>query len=99
LARSVALPPQLFSHNDQQVEWQTAIEDQPAKTGWGGRSADLLYSANTLNNVSMNISLAGTNIFETGNVINEYNVSTGGAISLNISGSNPGPPSFRPSRT
>jgi len=91
LARSVALPPQLFSHNDQQVEWQTAIEDQPAKTGWGGRSADLLYSANTLNNVSMNISLAGTNIFETGNVINEYNVSTGGAISLNITGSNPGP--------
>ena len=91
LARSVALPPQLFSHNDQQVEWQTAVEDQPAKTGWGGRTADLLYSANTLNNVSMNISLAGNNVLETGNVINEYNVSTNGAISLNISGSNPGP--------
>ena len=89
LNHSVAVPPQLFSHNDQQVEWQTSIEDQPPKTGWGGRTADLLYSA--ANNVSMNISLNGTNIFETGNVVNEYSVSTGGAISLNIPGSGTGP--------
>jgi uncharacterized protein (DUF1501 family) len=91
LNHSVALPPQLFSHNDQQVEWQTSVEDQPAKTGWGGRSADLLYSLNANNAVSMNISLSGANTFEVGNVINEYNVSTNGAISLNISGSAPGP--------
>ncbi|HEX4796572.1 MAG TPA: DUF1501 domain-containing protein [Humisphaera sp.] len=84
-AHSVALPPQLFSHNDQQVEWQTSIEDQPAKTGWGGRSADLLYSLNGNNQVSMNISLAGANTFETGNTINQYNVSTSGAIALNVS--------------
>jgi uncharacterized protein (DUF1501 family) len=81
----------LFSHNDQQLEWQTSIEDQPPKTGWGGRSADLLYSLNTNNAVSMNISLAGTNTFETGNIINEYNVSTSGAISLNIPTSGAGP--------
>lgn len=91
LARSVALPSQLFSHDDQQVEWQTSIEDQPAKTGWGGRCADLLYSMNSNNNVSMNISLAGANTFEVGNVINEYNVSTSGAVSLNIPGSGTGP--------
>ena len=89
--RSVAVPPQLFSHQDQEIEWQTSIDDQPPKTGWGGRSADLLYSLNTNNNVSMNISLAGANTFEVGNVINEYNVSTNGAISLNISGSGTGP--------
>jgi uncharacterized protein (DUF1501 family) len=88
---SVAKPPQLFSHNDQQLEWQTSIEDQPPKTGWGGRSADLLYSLNGSNNVSMNISLAGANTFEVGNVINEYNVSTSGAISLNIPTSGSGP--------
>ncbi|MDB5291282.1 MAG: hypothetical protein JWL69_2523 [Phycisphaerales bacterium] len=82
--RSVATPSQLFSHNDQQLEWQTSIEDQPSKTGWGGRSADLLYSLNSNNNVSMNISLAGTNTFESGNIINEYNVSSSGAISMNI---------------
>ena len=89
--RTVAVPPQLFSHSDQQVEWQTAAEDQQPKTGWGGRSADLLYSLNSSNNVSMNISLAGTNIYQTGEVINEYNVSTGGAVSLNIPTSGQGP--------
>jgi len=91
LNHSVAVPPQLFSHNDQQIEWQTSVEDQPPATGWGGRSADLLYSLNNSNNVSMNISLSGANTFEVGNVIHEYNVSTNGAISMNISGSSPGP--------
>src|SRR5688572_20340114 len=62
LNRTAALPPQLFSHNDQQVQWQTSVPDQPSKTGWGGRAADLFY-ANNASNVSMNISLAGTNIF------------------------------------
>jgi uncharacterized protein (DUF1501 family) len=79
-----AIPPQLFSHPDQQLEWQTSIEDQPPKTGWGGRTADLLYSLNSSNNVSMSITLAGSNTFEVGNVINQYSVSPGGAVSLNI---------------
>jgi uncharacterized protein (DUF1501 family) len=82
--RTSAIPPQLFSHSDQQIEWQTSIEDQPAKTGWGGRTADLLYSMNTSNNVAMNISLGGTNTYQVGNVVHEYSVSPGGAVSLNI---------------
>ena len=84
LAKSVAVPQQLFSHQDQQIEWQTCVNDGPSKTGWGGRTADLLYSLNGNNKVSMNISLAGANTFEVGNVINEYNVSTSGAVSLNL---------------
>jgi uncharacterized protein (DUF1501 family) len=89
--RTVAVPPQLFSHSDQQIEWQTAIEDQAPKTGWGGRCADLLYSANTDNSVSMNISLAGSNTFEIGDTIHEYNVSSSsGAVSLNIPTGSPG---------
>jgi uncharacterized protein (DUF1501 family) len=35
------LPPQLFSHSDMQMHWQTMIPDQPADTGWGGRMADM----------------------------------------------------------
>ena len=84
-SNSYAKPSQLFSHNDQQVEWQTSIEDQASATGWGGRSADLVYSLNGNNNVSMNISLAGANMFLTGKTINEYSVSSAGAISLNSS--------------
>src|SRR5579883_158883 len=30
------VPMQLFSHSDQVNQWQSAIPDQPATTGWGG---------------------------------------------------------------
>lgn len=33
-------PYQLFSHSDQIAQWQTAIADRIAQTGWGGRTAD-----------------------------------------------------------
>jgi uncharacterized protein (DUF1501 family) len=84
LNKSAAVPPQLFSHNDQQVQWQTSVPDKPMKTGWGGRCADLLWSMNTNATVSMSISLAGTNTWEVGNVISEYNVGTGGPTGMNI---------------
>ena len=90
-AKSVAVPQQLFSHQDQELQWQTSIEDGPSKTGWGGRTADLLNSLNGNNKVSMNISVAGSNTLEVGNVVNEYNVSTNGAVSLNIPTSGTGP--------
>ena len=31
-ARSVPLPPQLFSHSDQQVQWQHSVPDKPTAT-------------------------------------------------------------------
>jgi uncharacterized protein (DUF1501 family) len=76
------LPPQLFSHADQQVEWQTSWPDAPPKTGWGGRLADLLTSFNGTSAISMSISLAGTNTFQVGNNVFEYQVSPGGVIGL-----------------
>jgi uncharacterized protein (DUF1501 family) len=75
-------PPQLFSHNDQQVQWQTSIPDQQSRTGWGGRCADLLHSLNGNSTVSMSISLSGANTFEVGNVVNQYAISTNGTIGL-----------------
>lgn len=47
LAGSAAVPHQLFSHADQQVEWQTSVPDQTSLTGWGGRMADVLQSLNS----------------------------------------------------
>jgi len=43
---TAALPPQLFSHSDQTLHWQTSIPDQPPQTGWGGRVADMLRALN-----------------------------------------------------
>jgi uncharacterized protein (DUF1501 family) len=87
LANSVALPPQLFSHADQEVQWQTSVPDRPPATGWGGRCADLLDTYNPKNGsndlLSMCISLAGTNTFEVGATVQQYSVSSNGVVSLN----------------
>jgi uncharacterized protein (DUF1501 family) len=79
-------PPQLFSHADQQTQWQTSIPDQPPTTGWGGRCADLLNSVQPNAPISLMVSLAGANTFEVGNIVSQYSVSTSGAISLSMPG-------------
>jgi len=82
LSGGAAVPPQLFSHADQSVQWQTSVPDQPPRTGWGGRLADLLHSLNGNSQISLNISIAGTNTFEVGNTVLPYNVSSNGSIGL-----------------
>jgi uncharacterized protein (DUF1501 family) len=84
LSGSPAAPPQLFSHADQQTQWQTSIPDQPPLTGWGGRCADLLASVQPGAPISLMVTLAGANIFEVGNIVSQYSVSTSGAISLSM---------------
>ena len=88
LAGGAAVPPQLFSHSDQSVQWQTSWPDQPPKTGWAGRTADLLQSLNPGSKVSLTISIAGTNTFEVGNTVIPYQITPSGTIGLTgISGS------------
>lgn len=84
LSGSIARPPQLFSHADQQTQWQTSVPDQPPTTGWGGRCADLLNSVQPNAPISLMVTLAGANTFEIGNVVSQYSVSTSGAISLSL---------------
>jgi len=87
-SHSVPVPPQLFSHSDQQVQWQTSIPDQPPSTGWGGRIADLYTSSGVnpsgSNIVSMAITLAGSNTFQVGTNATDaqFSVTTGGAVTL-----------------
>lgn len=81
-------PLQLFSHNDQQVEWQSSIADKPFTTGWGGRLADLTNAFNSNNRISMAITLNGQNSFQVGKTVSQYAVGTNGAISLTGSSTN-----------
>ncbi len=81
-ARSVALPSQLFSHSDQAVQWQTSLPDQTSRTGWGGRTADLLQALNSNERLSMSISIAGTNQFQIGTYVSQYQVTTNGSVTL-----------------
>ncbi|MBK9272669.1 MAG: DUF1501 domain-containing protein [Saprospiraceae bacterium] len=68
----IALPLGLFSHSDQSQHWQTGIPQTRTNIGWAGRMADLIKDMNTEDKISMNLSLSGTNILETGNEIIEY---------------------------
>lgn len=86
LSGATAKPPQLFSHADQQTQWQTSVPDQPPTTGWGGRCADLLNAVQPNAPISLMVTLAGANTFEVGNIVAQYSVSTSGAVSLSLPG-------------
>ncbi|MEL6667961.1 MAG: DUF1501 domain-containing protein [Bacteroidota bacterium] len=80
----VRVPVGLFSHSDQIMQWQTSVPQSRAAIGWGGKMADLLAAGNENENISMNISLAGNNVFQAGNETIAYSVSgpQGGAETL-----------------
>ena len=81
LSGGAAVPPKLFSHLDQSVQWQSSAPDH-TNFGWGGRIADLLSSLNSNSPVSLTISVAGTNTFEVGNTVLPFQVSPVGGIAL-----------------
>lgn len=83
---SVPRPLQLFSHNDQQVEWMSSIPDKAFSSGWGGRVADLTNAFNTNPRISMSITLNGQNSFQVGKSVAQYAVGTSGAIALTGAG-------------
>jgi uncharacterized protein (DUF1501 family) len=80
--RSVSLPLGLFSHSDQAMHWQTSLPDQRTAVGWAGRMADILEGGNCNPNISMNISLSGSNIFQTGQFTSHYTITQNGSIGL-----------------
>lgn len=59
-------PYQLFSHSDQQTQQQSSISNGPSQTGWGGRIADVTGTLNGTVPLPMAVTLAGTNLFSTG---------------------------------
>ena len=68
------LPLGLFSHSDQTQQWQTSLPHSRSNIGWGGKLADMMSSMNNNENISMNISLSGNNVFQTGNSSVEYSI-------------------------
>jgi uncharacterized protein (DUF1501 family) len=82
LDESKPLPLGLFSHSDQIEQWQTGLTDVRSARGWAGRAADLLRDLNTQQEVSMNISLSGTNVWQSGENTVEYAIGPDGAEEL-----------------
>ena len=59
-------PQSLYSHSDQQAQWQSAVSNSPSGTGWGGRLADQVASFNGAGGFPVVTSLDGTVLFTTG---------------------------------
>jgi len=82
VAKSKTVPVGLFSHSDQIQQWQTAIMAQRTATGWAGKIADLVGDQNNNQNISMNVTLSGTNILQSGNDTVEYAINSQGSIGI-----------------
>lgn len=78
---SAAKPPQLFSHSDQQTQWQSSVPDQPFTRGWGGKIADLLAASQNAGDLSMGVSIAGVNSFQVAYDQPAYFMNSSGAVS------------------
>lgn len=75
---TVLTPAQLYSHDDQTNQWQTSRPDDANANGWGGRIADMLYSANA-GELPMSITLSGENRFQRAASVNQFAVDAYGA--------------------
>jgi len=72
------LPTNLFSHPDQQLEWQNAAPSGATATGWAGRIADTINgSYNSGASVPMIASVAGDTLFCNGSASTPVSVSPG----------------------
>jgi len=80
-AKSVALPPKLFSHNDQQSYWQSS-GGEGAPSGWGGRIGDIFQSSNGTSATLTCINSAGNAVYLSGKQAVQYSVGSTGPVAL-----------------
>lgn len=80
--RLVARPANLFSHSDQQLQWQTTVTKGSSRTGWGGRLADRIAALNGASLLPVILSTAGDTLFATGMATNPVSVPSSGMFGL-----------------
>jgi uncharacterized protein (DUF1501 family) len=88
IAGAVPLPPQLFSHADQQTEWMTAYPQSLERYGWAGRIADLFTAQGSTANLAFNVSVGGDNYWQDGKNTIPYTLGINGAPKLDASNNN-----------
>jgi uncharacterized protein (DUF1501 family) len=77
--RIARVPPQLFSHNDQERQWYTLRGRQQLRSGWAGRIADALAGDLTAQQLATNVSLSGNTVFQAGEFATPYIMGATGA--------------------
>jgi uncharacterized protein (DUF1501 family) len=74
------VPLSLYSHSDQQAQWQSSISSTVAGTGWGGRIADKLTGQNS--GFPVVTSLDGAVLFTTGTATSPLSIPSSGSFAL-----------------
>lgn len=85
LSPAFAKPLGLFSHLDQQRQWQASVSTAPSATGWGGRLADAVAGLNAGSSVPSMISTGGNSLLLTGAATHAVNIPVSGT-SFGLSG-------------
>jgi uncharacterized protein (DUF1501 family) len=84
LSTATVKPESLFSHIDQQHQWQASISStSSSNSGWGGRLCDALAALNSNSTVPPMISTGGNNLFVTGAASQALVIPTSGSFGLN----------------
>ncbi|MDH3440012.1 MAG: DUF1501 domain-containing protein [Gammaproteobacteria bacterium] len=78
--KSVLLPPQLFSHNDQQDQWHSLKGATVSSTGWAGRIADLIRDRVAGQLLATNVSLHGSSLYQAADETIAYVMGSNGPI-------------------
>ena len=78
--KSVLLPPQLFSHNDQQDQWHSLKGASVSNTGWAGRIADLIRDRVANQLLDTNVSLHGASLYQAADETVAYVMGSNGPI-------------------
>jgi uncharacterized protein (DUF1501 family) len=75
-------PYQLFSHSDQQAQWQNSNSEDFSRIGWGGRLADAIAPMNGTATMPVITSVAGSVMFGQGNATSMLTVPSAGTFGL-----------------
>jgi uncharacterized protein (DUF1501 family) len=75
-------PYQLFSHSDQQAQWQNSDSAEFSRIGWGGRLADVITPMNNGTVMPVTTSIAGSVMFGQGSMTSMLTVPSSGTFGL-----------------
>src|SRR5258708_4935495 len=73
-------PDNLFSHSDQQNQWQSSVSSGPSRSGWGGRGGDQMAAQGPA--VPVVTSIAGSSLFIAGNAASPLALPQTGGLAL-----------------
>ena len=78
-SKSVALPPQLFSHNDQEIQWQQLQGQLTSQNGWGALAAEHM-NAQQERDYLTSVTLAGSNHWQSSESLRPFSVEAEGIV-------------------